>query len=107
MGRWGIALEPSVIREVHDRIVQIVRTKGVVKGRRMRVDTTVVERDIHYPTDSSLLCDGVPVLTRAMKHITKLAVGAGTQLRDPRRSVQYRLLEFAQRPAAKPQRKTR
>jgi len=95
MGRWGMALGPSVILEVHDRIVQIARSKDVVQGRRMRVDTTVVEHNIHYPTDSSLLGDGVRVLTRAMKHVTKLAGAAGTQLRDRSRSVQHRLLEIA------------
>jgi hypothetical protein len=69
MGRWGMALGPSVMLEVHDRIVQIARSKNVVQGRRMRVDTTVVERDIHYPTDSSLLGDGIRVLTRTMKRV--------------------------------------
>ena len=51
----------------------------------------------HIPTlpDSSLLGDGVRVLTRAMKHVTKLAGAAGTQLRDRSRSVQHRLLEIA------------
>jgi IS5 family transposase len=33
------------------------------------VDTTVVETNIHYPTDSSLLVDGTRVLTRTMKKI--------------------------------------
>ncbi len=48
-----------MIKQVHARIVQIAQD-----GRRMRVDTTVVETNIHYPTDSSLLGDGVRVLTR-------------------------------------------
>jgi IS5 family transposase len=39
----------------------------VVTGRKMRVDTTVVETNIHYPTDSTLMGDGVRVLTRLMK----------------------------------------
>src|SRR5215831_7640055 len=95
MGRWGTALGPSVIREVHDQIVHIARRKNLVQGRRMRVDTTVVERNIHYPTDSSLLGDGIRVLTRAMKRVTNLAGAAGTQLRDRSRSVQHRLLEIA------------
>ena len=95
MGRWGTALGPSVIREVHDQIVHIARRKNLVQGRRMRVDTTVVERNIHYPTDSSLLGDGVRVLTRTMKRVTKLAGAAGTQLRDRSRSVQHRLLDIA------------
>jgi len=43
MGRWGVALGPEVIKQVHERLVQIARAKGVTAGRRMRVDTTVVE----------------------------------------------------------------
>jgi len=58
------------------------------------VDTTVVETDIHHPTDSSLLGDGVRVLTRTMKQITALVGAAGTRLRDRTRSVRYRLLEI-------------
>jgi hypothetical protein len=47
----------------------------------MRIDTTVVESNIHYPTDSSLLGDGVRVLTRSMRKITALAGtnGSGTR----------------------------
>ena len=61
----------------------------------MRVDTTVVETNIHYPTDSSLLGDGVRVLIRAMKRITKIAGAAGTKLRDRSRSVKLRVLDIA------------
>ena len=70
MGRWGKAVGPEVIRAIHERIVAIAQEKGVIQGRRMRLDTTVVETNIHYPTDSSLLGDGVRVLTRVMKKVT-------------------------------------
>jgi IS5 family transposase len=43
------------------------------------IDTTVVENNIHYPTDSSLLGDGVSVLTRSMRKITALTGAAGTK----------------------------
>src|ERR1700737_1352784 len=59
MGRWGVAVGPAVVKQIHDRMVQIAREHRVAEGRRMRVDTTVVETNIHYPTDSSLLGDGV------------------------------------------------
>jgi hypothetical protein len=49
----------------------------------MRVDTTVVETNIHYPTDSTLLGDGVRVLTRTMKKITGIVGAVGTRLREP------------------------
>jgi transposase, IS5 family len=104
MGRWGAALGPQVIEQIHERMVAIAKHKGVVEGRRMRVDTTVVETNIHYPTDSSLLGDGVRVLTRAMKKITAIAGAAGTKLRDRSRSVKLRALEIARaaRSKAKP-----
>jgi IS5 family transposase len=67
----------------------------------MRVDTTVVETNIHHPTDSTLLGDGVRVLTRTMKKITAIAVTAGAKLRDRSRSVKWRLLEIARIARAK------
>jgi transposase, IS5 family len=94
MGRWGLALDPTVIKQIHDRIVRLAQTEQVVHGRRMRVDTTVVETNIHYPTDSSLLGDGVRGLTRTMKKVTKLVGTAGAKLRDRSRSVKRRLLEI-------------
>ena len=50
MGRWGIAVGPAVVKEVHERLVTIAQIKRVTQGRRMRLDTTVVETNIHYPT---------------------------------------------------------
>ena len=67
IGRWGVAVGPEAIKQIHDRLVQLAQAQGIATGRRMRVDTTVVETNVHYPTDSSLLGDGVRVLTRAMK----------------------------------------
>jgi len=95
MGRWGLAVGPEVIKQVHARIVSIAQCQGVVEGRRMRVDTTVVETNVHYPTDSSLLGDGVRVLIRSMKKITKIAGETGTRLRDRSRSVKLRVLDIA------------
>src|SRR5580765_8704063 len=101
MGRWGVALGPAVLKQVHERIVTIARDKGITAGRRMRLDTTVVETDIHHPTDSTLLGDGVRVLTRIMGKITKIAGAVGTKLRDRSRSVKLRLLEIGRVARAK------
>ena len=61
----------------------------------MRVDTTVVETDIHYPTDSTLLGDGVRVLTRIMKKVAGAVGKVGTQLRDRSRSAKLKVLAIA------------
>lgn len=95
MGRLARQLRPEVIRQVHDRVVAIAQEENIVQGRKMRVDTTVVESNIHYPTDSSLLGDGVRVLTRAMKKIDNIAAGAGAKLRNRSRNVKLRVLEIA------------
>jgi IS5 family transposase len=74
--------------------VEIAQEKQVVKGRKMRLDTTVVETNIHYPTDSNLLGDGVRVLIRAMKRIGEIVGQQGAKLRDRSRSVKFRILEI-------------
>jgi transposase, IS5 family len=108
IGRWGVALGPEIIKLIHDRVVQLAQDNGVTQGRRMRVDTTVVETNVHYPTDSSLLGDAVRVLTRTMKKITKIVGDGGAKLRDRSRSVKLRMLEIARAARAKgPQSKER
>src|SRR5450631_4075652 len=82
MGRWGLALGPEGVEKIHARVVGIAQENQVVKGRKMRLDTTVVETNIHYPTDSNLLGDGVRVLIRAMKRIAEIAGQQGAKLRD-------------------------
>ena len=94
LGKIALALGPEVIEQIHRRLVAIAQDKKAVQGKKMRLDTTVVETNIHYPTDSSLLGDGVRVLTRTMKKIGQLAGAVGDKLRDRSRSVQHRLIEI-------------
>jgi IS5 family transposase len=105
IGRLARQLGPEPIAEIHQRVVAIAQEKKIVTGRKMRVDTTVVETNIHYPTDSSLLGDGVRVLTRIMKRITAIAGAAGTQLRDRKRSVGRRLREIGRASRSRGQQK--
>jgi IS5 family transposase len=95
MGRLARQLGPEVIEQLHRRVVEIAREKKIAAGRKLRVDTTVVETNIHYPTDSTLLGDGVRVLTRVMKKVKAVAGKVGTQLRDRTRSVKRRVLAIA------------
>ncbi len=52
LARIGQAISGDVIADLHGRLVELAKERGVVKGRKMRVDTTVVETNIHYPTDA-------------------------------------------------------
>jgi transposase, IS5 family len=95
LGRQALALSPEVVKQIHRRVVELAVENKLVQGRKMRVDTTVVETNIHYPTDSSLLGDGDRVLTRLMKKVTAIAGAAGAKLRDSMRNVQRRVAEIA------------
>jgi IS5 family transposase len=88
--RLAHLLDESVLKDVLARLVALGRERRLIRGRRMRLDTTVVETNIHYPTDATLLADGVRVLTRTLRQI-------GEQGRDRTRSVARRVFEIAQR----------
>jgi IS5 family transposase len=90
--RLGQAIGAETISELHDRIVVLARERRVVQGRKMRVDTTVVETNVHYPTDSGLLNDGARVLTRTMKRIEQKAGGLKKKVRNRMRSVTKRVI---------------
>ena len=94
LGRQARAPGPEVIKQVHERMVALALENKVIQGRRMRVDTTVVETNIHYPTDSSLLGDGTRVLTRLMRNVTAIAGATGTKMRDRMRSMQRNVMRI-------------
>lgn len=95
MGRLARQLGPAAVEQLHQRVVEIAVEKKVVTGRKLRVDTTVVETNIHYPTDSSLLGDGVRALTRVMKKVGEISGPVGTLLRNRTRSIKLKVLAIA------------
>src|SRR6266704_2811754 len=63
----GVQLDPSLraISEFLDQhVVKAAVHLGLEDGKTLRVDTTVVESNIHYPTDATLLWDSVRTITR-------------------------------------------
>jgi len=67
--RAFLRLTPATVRALNDAVVQAAVRLGLEDGAKLRVDTTVVETDIHYPTDNTLLWDAVRVLTRLVKRL--------------------------------------
>jgi IS5 family transposase len=95
--RLGQLLDGPVLKQVLERLAHVARARRVIQGRRLRVDTTVVETNIHYPTDSTLLADGVRVLTRTMKRLGRRLKGPRLHIRDRARSVSRRVFEIVLR----------
>jgi IS5 family transposase len=60
------SLSPQTWETINDQLVNYANDEKIEKGRQVRIDCTVVESNIHEPTDSSLLSDSVRVLTRLL-----------------------------------------
>ena len=85
-------LGPDVVAQLHRQVVDVAKRAGVTRGRRFRIDTTVVETNVHYPTDSTLLQDGVRVLTRTMHRASAALGDPPARVRNRLRSVTRRVL---------------
>src|SRR5262245_53641404 len=89
--RWANTIGPETLRALNDRVVQLARSLKVTRGRRLRVDTTAVETDIHFPTDSGLVGDGVRVVSRLLRRaraaLGEAAAGLGEAFRSRVRTV--------------------
>jgi IS5 family transposase len=65
--RWANLIQPATLQQLLDHVVDLARQHHVTRGRKLRLDSTVVATNIHYPVDSTLLADGVRVLTRTIQ----------------------------------------
>src|SRR5215470_20245733 len=86
------ALGPEVIEQLHRQVIEVAKRAGVTHGRRFRIDTTVVETNVHYPTDSTLLQDGVRALTRTMHQGCAVLGEPSSRIRNRLRSVARRCI---------------
>ncbi len=69
--RWANQIGPETVASLNDRVVELARSLKVSRGRKLRVDSMVVETNIHHPTDSALLAEGVRVLSRLLRRAKK------------------------------------
>jgi IS5 family transposase len=65
--RWAGLIRSETLEGFNHRLLQLATQLKVTKGRKLRTDGTVVETNIHHPSDSSLLADSVRVLGRTLR----------------------------------------
>jgi len=70
--RWEQTLRPETLHTLNDRVVQLATQARVTRGRKLRLDATCVQTNIHHPTDSGLLVDSVRVLSRFVQRAKPL-----------------------------------
>ncbi len=85
-------LTPTTMQAINQTAVQAAVHLGLEDGKQLRVDTTVVETDIHFPTDATLLWDTVRTLTRLVKELHEIlprrVQGFTNRTRSARRRMQ-------------------
>jgi transposase, IS5 family len=79
LNRWAKLIQPETLQRLLDHIVHLACQLQITQGRKLRIDGTVVETNIHHPTDSTLLNDGVRVLSRTLLR-AKTMLGQASEL---------------------------
>ena len=100
--RWAQLIQPATLHRLLAHITQLVSHLQVTQGRKLRLDGTVVATNIHHPTDSTLLYDGVRVLSRALgkaatllENVAAVAQEASTDYAQQARDKRKRIMEVA------------
>ena len=81
----------DIVEELNRLLLEKAKEEKVIRSRKVRVDTTVVEANIHYPTDAGLIADGIRKVSKEMQKAQELGVGKGEKVVDRTRSVKKRL----------------
>jgi Transposase domain (DUF772) len=73
--RWANLIGPRTLEALNERVVALAQSLKVTRGRKLWVDSMVVETAIHHPTDSRLVGDGVRVLSRRLRRAKRVLTG--------------------------------
>ncbi len=93
-------LTPETLRDINQLVVQAAVQLGLEDGKTLRVDTTVVETNTHYPTDATLLWDSVRTLTRLIEDLHEKLPGGVQGFTNRTRSARRRMQAIQRMSAA-------
>ena len=100
LNKWALLIQADTLHAFNERVTAIATRLKVTRGRKLRTDGTVVESNIRYPSDSSLLADGVRVLSRTLKRakalVTSTSELATPLFRDRSRSARHQARRIAE-----------
>src|SRR5258705_10541361 len=92
--RGVVRLQPQTLVVVNDLLVRLAVKLGLEDGTKLRVDTTVVQTDIHHPTDNTLLWDVVRVVTRLVLRLSAAVQQRIQRFRNRTRAARRRMQEI-------------
>lgn len=77
---------PAVVDELNGALLQAAVERRILRSRRLRIDTTVVEADVRYPTDSGLCAHAISRLGRLVRRVRDSGLVVSARFRDRRRA---------------------
>ncbi len=86
------AISEQSWEEIHRLLIDYAVKHKIEKGRKVRIDSTAIETDIHHPTDSSLLADGIRIITRWLGAGKELSPAPVYRYSDHNRVVKKRVM---------------
>jgi IS5 family transposase len=87
-------LTPQTLQAVNELVVQAAVDLGLEDGQKLRVDSTVVQTDVHHPTDNTLLWDVVRVVTRLIGRLAEAVQQRIRGFRNRTRAARRRMQEI-------------
>ena len=82
---------PEVVHDLNRALVQRARERKLVRCRKLRIDTTVVQAPIDYPADIDLLADSARAVARSVRQLQAAGVAVRTAFRARARSIKRAL----------------
>jgi IS5 family transposase len=86
---------PEVVEELNAALLHKLAAGKLLRARKLRVDTTVVEADIDYPTDADLLEHAVRKLGGLVRRVKARGAASRTRFRDRGRAAGRRMKQLA------------
>jgi IS5 family transposase len=86
---------PEVIEQLNQALVDKLAQDKLLRGRKLRVDTTVIEADIDYPTHADLLEGAVRKLGGLVRRIKARGAASRTRFQDRGRAAGRRMRKLA------------
>ncbi len=88
---------PEVVEELNQRVLQTAVERKLLRSRRLRVDCTVTEADVRYPTDSGLCAHSLSRLNRVVRQVKAAGLALGTRFRNRMRTVKRMMRSISMR----------
>ena len=87
-------LTPETMRTINECVIGAAVDMGLEDGKELRVDTTVVETNVHFPTDATLLWDTARTIQRLMKKLGEKLPGKRSRIRNRNTSARRRMQQL-------------